>query len=309
MNNNKVINRQISINSIIEVAKYLENHKSEYDKQFELEENKNKNIPYGEKNYKYEYGDTSLKYTIEFKNGKNIEKSDFNWFVGNLNRPEDINSISLDLYIKFNTKSPNSTVNDLYNRITVSLWFREADVTINIDTSNQEHEAHCIYSDIMNILENAPDRYDKIVKHRKIRIQCFTITVGIIISYILYLVLKMNVDVLPEMVAQYLNNKYVLIFGQWFVAIVFGNVLSYWFMLNIYRPLLPETRYSGFNYTTNRGNYADDIDEYLQHSEVHIGRYADAEKRRSKIEKIYKVTRIIVLLQLLISIILFFILK
>ena len=44
MNNNKVINRQISINSIIEVAKYLENHKSEYDKQFELEENKNKNI-------------------------------------------------------------------------------------------------------------------------------------------------------------------------------------------------------------------------------------------------------------------------
>ena len=105
MNNNKVINRQISINSIIEVAKYLENHKSEYDKQFELEENKNKNIPYGEKNYKYEYGDTSLKYTIEFKNGKNIEESDFNWFVGNLNRPEDINSISLDLYIKFNTKT------------------------------------------------------------------------------------------------------------------------------------------------------------------------------------------------------------
>ena len=77
MNNNKVINKQISINSIIEVAKYLENHKSEYDKQFELEENKNKNIPYGEKNYEYEYGDTSLKYTIEFKNGKNIVAAAF----------------------------------------------------------------------------------------------------------------------------------------------------------------------------------------------------------------------------------------
>lgn len=47
--NNKVINKQIPIESIIKVADYLEDHKEKYDKKFELEESKNRNIPYGEK--------------------------------------------------------------------------------------------------------------------------------------------------------------------------------------------------------------------------------------------------------------------
>ena len=55
--------------------------------------------------------------------------------------------------------------------------------------------------------------------------------------------------------------------------------------------------------------YTDDIDEYLEHSEVHFGKFWDAEKRRNKIEKIYKITNKIILVQLLISILLFFILK
>ena len=49
--------------------------------------------------------------------------------------------------------------------------------------------------------------------------------------------------------------------------------------------------------------------DYLEHSEVHIGKFWDAEKRRNKIEKIYKITRLVVLIQIVISTILFLILK
>ena len=282
--NNKVVNKQIPLETIVKVANHLEDYKEKYDRKFELEQNRNKNIPYGEKQWEFENGNTTINYTIEFKNGKNIKESDYNWFIGNLNQPNTIKSISIDLYVSFYTKSPNNTINDIYNKVNVSLYFREFDVTIDIDTTNQENEAHNLYSEVMNILEDNEDRYNKTMKHRKIRTQCPTL-------------------------AEYLNNKYILVFGQWFVALLLGNVFSYWYILSVYKPLLPETKYAGYNYSTGRGNYTDDVDDYIEHSEVHFGKYWDAEKRRTKIEKMYKITSKIILVQLLISVILFFIIK
>ena len=307
--NNKVVNKQIPLETIVKVANYLEDYKENYDRKFELEQNKNKNIPYVEKQWEYKNGDTTINYTIEFKNGKKIKESDYNWFVGNLNQPSTIKSISIDLYVNFETKNQNNTIYDIYNKINVSLYFRESDVTIDVNTAHQENEAHDLYSKVMNILEDNEDRYNKTIKHRKIRKQCFTISVGIILSYILYVIIKLNMSNLSPFVTEYLNNKNILLFGQWFVAILLGNVFSYWYILSVYRPLLPDTKYLGYNYSTGRANYTDDVDYYIEHSEVHFGKYWDAEKRRNKIEKIYKVTRIIILVQLVISTILFLILK
>lgn len=307
--NNKVLNKQIPLETIIKVADYLEDYKDKYSKDFELEENKNKNIPYGEKQWKYENGNTTIKYTIEFKNGKNITESDYNWFVGNLNQSNIIKSISIDFYLSYYTKFPNSTTNDIYNKVNVSLYFREFDATIDIDTTNQENEAHNVYSEIMNILEDNEDRYNKTIKNRKIRIQSLCISVGIVLSYILYLILRINIDKIPEIMSTYLQNKYVIVFGQWFVAVVLGNVFSYWYILSLYKPLLPETKYTGYNSSTYKSKYTDDVNDYLEHSEIHFGKYWDAEKRRNKIEKIFKITKWIVLAQVLISVILFFYIK
>lgn len=307
--NNKVVNKQIPLETIIKVADYLEDYKDKYSKKFELEENKNKNIPYGGKQWEYENGNTTIKYTIEFKNGKNITESDYNWFIGNLNQTSIIKSISIDFYLSYYTKTPSSSTNDIYNKVSVSLYFREFDATIDIDTTNQESEAHNVYSEIMNILEDNEDRFNKTIKSRKLRIQSFCISVGIVLSYILFIILKINASKLSPFIAEYLNNKYVLVFGQWFVAILMGNIFSYWYMLSIYKPLLPDTKYAGYNSSTYKSVYKDDVDDYTEHSEIQFGKYWDAKKRRTKIEKIYKVTKWIVLTQLLISVIMFFIIK
>lgn len=307
--NNKVVNKQISLEQIIRVADYLEDYKENYDKKFELEENKNKNIPYGEKQWEYQNGRTSINYTIEFKNGKNIKENNYNWFVSNINQPNTIKSISIDLFISFYTKNPGATTNDIYNKVGVSLYFREFDATVDVNTTNQENEAHNVYSEVMNILEDNEDRYTKTIKHRKIRIQCFTISIGILLSYLFYLILKLNINKIPIDITQYLNNKLVLIIGQWIFAILIGNLLCYWFILTIYRPLLPSSKYAGYSSSTNKSVYKDDVEDYIEHSEIHFGKYWDAEKRRKRIEKLYKITSKIVLLQLAVSVILFFILK
>ena len=53
----------------------------------------------------------------------------------------------------------------------------------------------------------------------------------------------------------------------------------------------------------------DDIENYISQDEVQIGKFTDNGMKRLKIEKIYKVTKIIVLMQLAISIVLFLIIK
>lgn len=55
--------------------------------------------------------------------------------------------------------------------------------------------------------------------------------------------------------------------------------------------------------------YVDDIEDFTSHNEVQIGKFTDNGKNRELIEKIYKITNKIVLIQLVISILLFFIIK
>jgi len=313
---NKVVNKQIPIKSIIDVANYLDDYKNRYDNVFEKEEMQNKNLDYSEKNYEHENGSTELRYTVRLVNGKEMTETDYNWFIGMLNDLRAIEEIRLNLRISYYGKQGNERHNSVYNQISASVEFRDAqhelnysDAHVNVQTTNQESEAHNIYSTIMNTLENNEDRFNKTIKHRKIRMQSLCISVGIVLSYILFVILKINQGNLPTFLAEYLGNKYVIVFGQWFAAILLGNVFAYWYILSIYKPLLPSTKYAGYNRSTYKAQYTDDIDDYLEHSEIHFGKYWDAENRRNKIEKIYKITSKIVLVQLLISVILYFVIK
>ena len=313
---NKVVNKQIPIKSIVDVANSLENYKDKYDRIFQDEERKNKGLQFGEKEYEYQNGSAEIRYTVKLRNGKDMTENDYNWFMGQLNEPRVIEEIRIDLRVSYYSKSGKENYNDQYNSISTTVDFRDArmdlkysDVNIDVQTTNQESEAHNLYSSVMDILENNEDRYNKTIRHRKIRMQSLCISVGIILSYIVYMLLKINIDKLLEMTTQYLSNKYVLVFGQWFVAILLGNIFSYWYILSVYRPLLPSAKYAGYNHSTYKSVYKDDVDEYLDHSEVHFGQFWDAENRRNKIERIYKITRILLLVQIIISIILFLILK
>ena len=290
--NNKIVNKQIPIEKIVDIANYFEDYKEKYDKLFEEDREKNKNLPFIERRPEYDNVSAEIKYTIAFHNGQTIKEKDFNWFISNLNNTKIIKEIELYLSIRYFSKSDKDNLNSEYNSITASVDFRDAgmnlqysDVIINVNTTNQERESNNIYSTIMNTLEDTEDRYNNTIKHRKIRTQCFTISVGIILSYILYIILRININKIPPVLAEYLDNKYVLVFGQWFIAIVFGNVLSYWYMLMLYKPLLPYAKYAGYNSSTHRSVYRDDISDYLEHSEVHFGKYWDAEKKRKSFRK------------------------
>ena len=148
---NKVVNKQIPIKSIIDVANYFDDYKSRYDNIFEQEKIKNKNVEFSEKKYEYENGNTELRYTVKLRNGQNMTETDYNWFIGQLGNPRAIEEVFIDLRVSFYNKSGKENYNDQYNSINVTVDFRDArmdlrysDVYIDVQTTNQEREANNI---------------------------------------------------------------------------------------------------------------------------------------------------------------------
>lgn len=302
-----IVNKQISKDTIIKTADYLKSLKDEYLKLFNEDESKNANLSYNEQDYTYKTGRITFNFNITEKNGKSVTKSEYDWFVENMQNTKSIQSVKLELIIGFYSKGEGSKTNNIFNQISIFVYFRENDVDINVRTTNQDNQVDTLFNNIVDILNNNKDRYDKTIKFRKLKIQSFCISIGIVISYILFVLLKfrvINVDI-----QELLSNKYFVIIGQWIIAITLGNLTSYWFIYNLYKPLLPKTRYKGYDTSARKSVYMDDIDEYKQHCEIHIGKYFDADKRRLKIENIFKVTRIVILVQVLVSVILFLVLR
>lgn len=307
-NEETIINKQIDIETIIELANYLEDQREEYIKLINIDKAKNNGLPYEKQIYQYKCmgQEPNVEYEITFKDNKNIQQTDYNWFIGNLSNVSKIKKIYMYFYVSY---TDNSNGNDIYKRISEDITFYEDRVYLRVDGSELEDEVYKRHSYIRGILERGEDRYNKTVKNRNFRIQSFCFSIGFVLSYIIYFVLAGMKDSLPEVLVEILNNKYAIVFGQWFVSAVIGNIFGYAIMMGLYRNILPKTKYSHYSSSSHKSVYVDDVDNYIGECEVHIGQYANCGKNRKLIEKIYKVTRIIVLIQLVISIILFFVLK
>lgn len=307
--NNKIENKQITLEMIKKVADYLEDCKEDYERKFEIDNRKNQNKAYSEKRYEYGHGNSKIRYEVNEKSGKDMIEEDYNWFVSYFNQSKNIKNIYINMNINFETTTGEKSSDYMLSVISVSIQLSETRASIDVTTKNQEAEAHRIYGDLLNILEDGQERWNSTIKHRTIRILSFCTSVGIILSYILYLFLKINMAKVPTNIAEYLNNKFVIILGQWIVAVISGNFFTRWYISSLYQPIIPSQKYNGYDLSNNRTKYKDDVDNFINASEVHFGQYWDAEKRRNKIERIYKISKKIVIAQVIISAILFFILK
>lgn len=308
-NEETVVNKQIDVEAIIELANYLEDQKEEYARLIEIDESKNKGLSYSEQVYQYKcMGVPTVQYEIVYIDNKDIQQADYNWFVGNLSDISKIKKINMYFHVSY-TDNTRDKEHAIHKRLSENITFYEDRVSLRVDGDELEDEVYKHHSYIRGVLERGEDRFNKTIKNRKLRIQSFCLSIGFVLSYIIFLVLNGMKSNFPKELVDILSNKYAIVFGQWFVSVVVGNIFGYAIMIGLYRNILPRAKYSHYSSSSHKSVYVDDIDNYVGECEVHIGKYANSGKNREIIEKIYKVTSKIVLVQLLISVILFFILK
>lgn len=308
-NEETIVNKIITVDTILEVANYLEDKLEEYKRLYNEELKRNQGLDRYEQIFKCKLSDSSkIEYEITFIDNKSLTQSDYNWFAGNLANPSLVKRVSIYYYISYEDNSEDIK-NSVYRNVHANITFHDDTIFMTVDGKELENETYNLHSTLRNILENSEDRYNKTVKNRNLRIQSFCLSIGFVLSYIIYLILLANKTSLPEIFVQLMDNKYALVFGQWFVASISGNMLGYPIMMNFYRNIIPKTRYSHYSSSSHKSVYVDDVEDFVGHCEVQIGNFANNGKKRLLIEKIYKITKIIVLIQLVLSIIFFLILK
>ena len=285
----KIVNKIIPIETIIEVANYLEDQKEEYQRIFEKEEQRNAGLKYSEQVYEYKGDNPKVQYTIRFKDGREITEADYNWFVGMLNNLNSIEQITFYSTISY---SSNARTREHYEYMHLYTWvhFREDTTTIRVDGKNMEEQVYRVHSYLRGTIENNDDRYNKTVKNRKLRIQSLCFSIGFVLSYIIYFILIANKNKIPVELSSYLDNKMVIIIGQWFISALVGNILGLPIMLALYRNILPKAKYSHYSKSSHKSVYVDNVEDFVAHNEVQIGKFANNGKNREIIEKIYKIT-------------------
>ena len=308
MSEEKIVNKIVPIETIIDLANYFEDQKEEYRSLLERDENKNKNLKYNEQVYEYKGKVPEIQYTIKYKDGRNITENNYNWFINNINNLSAIEEITIHYTVSY-----SSNVKDInhYEYIRLYSWvhFRENTITLHVDGTNMEEQVHKVHSYIRGTIEDNEDRYNKTIKNKQRRIQCFCLSIGFVLSYIIYFILKINMNSLPNEISTYINNKFVLIFGQWFIAFLVGNIFGFPIMRTLYKTLVPKEKYSHYSTSSHKSIYVDDIENFISENEVQIGKNTNNGQKRVIIEKIYKVTKIIVLIQVVLSILFFIIFK
>ena len=267
-----------------------------------------------EMEFKYSNMSTEVEYTIRFDNGKKMTEKGYEWFEAHTENPKTIVSIYISMWISFSTKEIG-TDKKIYKNIHSSCDFDgysyddQTFISYNVSTDCIEEENDKVHRMIEDNFASCPIRYNNTIKYRNLRIQAFSIAVGVILSYILFIILKLSSGSLPDIINQMLGNKNIIVFGQWVSAIILGNILASWYILLLYKPLLPKRSYVGYDRSSRKSIYRDNVEDFIDGSEVRIRKFFDADIRREKIEKLYKIGRIALLVQLVISVLLFLILK
>ncbi len=309
-NDERIVNKIIPIETIIEVAKYFEDERQEYIKLFEEDKRKNEKKEFNERAYDYYKGTAKVQYKIYFNDGSSVNEEGYEWFIGKINNLENINEITLFLRITyFSNDRRDEAIENSYRHSFVSVSFKEEGVHLNIDGKGMEEDVYKLHSNIKNIIEKNEERYNNTVKKKTRRIQSFCLSIGFVLSYIVYIILIVNKNNLPTILSDYLDNKLIIIIGQWIVALALGNILGQPIMKSWYKNILPRIRISHYSKAARQKIYVEDVDDYVKKDEVQIGRFTNNGKKRALIEKVYKITSKIVLLQLAISVLLYLVLK
>lgn len=302
-------NKIVTIEQIKEVTEYLRKILDHYDgliKQ-ELQElqqlQANNNTSLYETHYKYHaYVNPSLEYYVEFTDGRKVNTKDDYVFYDALKEPQYIFKIEIRLYISYEDNEMDETT---HHELSISLSFTEFVIyfsTFN-KNMNEEHYNSCSY--ISGLLNGGEDRFSGIIKKRFWVKNLFGLAAGSILTLIAFIVLLLMKNESSDTINMFFNNPIMLVLAGWLIAFAFGSTLIGSIVNGLYSALEDglENAYRGGTYTEHYE------DNYRMFNEVLIGKnYNNLEKRKT-IEKLYSVSKKVVLIRLLISLIILVVLS
>lgn len=306
MNNDRrfeIQNKIITPEQMIEVSDYLQktcNYYLDLNKQ-ELEKNNNAYFNSGEYRY-YMYNKPEVKYKITYTDDRRIETTDENLLKEALEEPQYVKEITESVYITFNS---NIGEEKKEMKLSVYITFAGRHIYFSSTDKNMDEEAYNFNSYIREILERGEDRYTGVVKNKfsiKVVVGLAFGSILTLIAFFILLALRLNGSDILDL---FFSNGFVLPLLGWIIAFVFGTIIAGPITDNLYKEIdgTPENIY------IHGKNKEEFEEEYTKRNEILLGKNYNNLVKRKEIEKIYNISKKVVLIRLGISVIIIILLS
>ena len=226
--------------------------------------------------------DGSFTCTFNFYDDTNVTVDNYPAFITIFNnRLHEVK----DMWVRYNCHYWIQNGNDqkmVSQHINMSIY--EYKMNIEVNLSSDDKKMDDIYQLIKEKILHAPERYDRVIKKKS----SITNKIGFALGMIPSLVICTLLVFVPA-IRQIYGMTYVLFpIATIILAFMIGNTVFGGKLDRLYSTIVPEKKYAGYDSTNYKSIYKDDIEKFVETSEIIIGKNIDNIKNRKEIVELEK---------------------
>ena len=290
----KAENKIISTEPIKEIVELMNKIVVKYKKIDEAETKKNEFFEYKEKERTFKDNGTKLKFRINFHDNTESEIDNYEQFMDIFeNRIKEIKYMWIKLIFNYEIDYPGKESQYIYENIDLSIY--EDKIKIETDIKSVDHKLDYLYNKIREMVLTAPEKYDDIIKKRTFIMSKVGLSYGLIPSTVLCL-LSCTIETIRMV---YMTTYVLFPIATILIGFAIGVTISFFIMQKLYETLVPEKKYAG--YDKNYGSiYTDNVEDYINSSEILIGKNVDNKAKREKIKEMNTKSSSLIVIELLV---------
>lgn len=279
----KVANKIISYDDLFEIFSKMQEKLLHYQKINEIEEKNNRMLKYDYQNWTFKDIGSTLKFYVNFTDDTSIHFDNYNNFISIFNnRLNEIKAIYVYYNIDY-TVDLEGQKSEFYNQH-INMCIYEDRMEIDVSLSSKDDKINDIYELIKSKILNAPPKYDKVIQKKS----TISTVVGLAIGFIPSLIILTLLIFSPAIRQIYAMGYVVFPIASLILAFIIGGTIGSSILDKWYRSINPAQKYVGYDTTNYKGIYKDDIDAYVQSSEILIGKNVNNLTCRKNIISCYK---------------------
>lgn len=291
-------NRIITADDLLEIFSKMNDKLKYYIDIYKKEASINEKLEYEYQKWSFKDSSSYLNFVVRFNDKTEIKFENYSSFLVAFNsRINEIKEITCHFNLSY-SKCEESR-NWKYYTQKINMYCYEDRLEIDFSLSEEDRIIDDLYSLISTKINNAPSRYDNIIK-KKNSIEFVT---GFVPSFILFFILT-TLSLLFEPIRKVLLESVIL---YPIICIVLSALFSGFFssmlLSKYYQNIVPEKKYAGYDVENHRSIYKDDIDKFTSDCEILIGKNTNNMKCRQNIEETYNKYRKFIPIELIVLVI------
>lgn len=278
----KCENKIISSEALMEIFQTMNDTLKKYERISEQEKMQNQMLERKYQKFTYDYTISKLSFQINFTDNTDISIDKFETFSGIFySRISEIKNIYVRMASLYDTKEEEQQAKSYRQYITLDISNKKMNISIELNSDDPKFDN--VYNKIKEKVLMAPEKYDDVMRNKSKIVNAVTVATGMIPAIIITSIFLF----IPTLNKVFLKGIVVYPLVAVFLMYIIGSIIANSKLDKYYDTISPDKKYAGYDTTNHKSIYKDDMDSYLNTSDILIGSKINNLVYREKIREIY----------------------